>query len=198
MEFNFLPTDNLYKFSAIVGLFLIAFNFYYSNNKIDELGDESIKLLVVLDKQLDLQNRTITNMQALSKHLNDIKSHQTSAIAAGNELVKEGNKKGYIGESNKEKKLLNLYKTENAAVDSGLAQEKYYSDKVEKAKDDLEEVQLQVNQLRYEYDLKNHRVEYYERLLRYCSILGIIISTWGFWNWFKFQKIQDKSFLKPS
>src|SRR5690242_14427128 len=63
MNFNFLPTDNLFKFLAISGLFILIFNLYYSGEEYFKVREERAKFTSQLANQIELVKKVISKKE---------------------------------------------------------------------------------------------------------------------------------------
>lgn len=182
------PTDNLYKFCAIVGLFLIIFNSYYNMELLIETGNELTKLI-------GDQKKYSIELSIHEKKRIVFSEKLKIAVAQKEDLIKN------------QKKLLSLLQTKRdpnqiKELDSEVEKATQESYRITKSLDSLNELQskeynsLQLKEVEIEtkhqlIKRQEIRADIYSKYMWTGVILGFILSFFGFFNWYKIQKKMD-------
>lgn len=205
MNFNFIPTDNLYKFMAISGLFLFVFNYYYSREQIYMLQEEAIKLerrqKFVMAEYTELNSILAAGVKSgkeISTALDAARNNRIqladSLIHALEALIKK--------ESKSNRARIQTLDAKIASAEKEISRlEKKYADWSKKTLslggDDSNRNRIDslVELANFEgklLALKTSKYENYERALVIGSIVSVFLIAVGFSKWIELQLMADR------
>jgi len=187
------PTDNLYKFCAIVGIILVVFNSYYNLEMKIETGNELTKLIGEQKKLLIKSKNHEENLIEFKKILkNDLqnKSQLTEEVKHHIKLAEQNklSKEELIEISSKIDKSLND-KEFTKKIDS-------INKIIKKEGQALEFEKIEIETKHELISRQETRTEIYSTYMWFGIITGLILSVFGFVNWWKIQKEIDKQQIK--
>lgn len=184
------PTDNLYKFCAILGLVLIVFNSYYNFEMAFNTEKEISILEIDLKKTkffVDKYNEDVeVNNQAM-KYLISFLDKNNKLLDSINNLIISGRV-----EKIKSDKLNEFIDNKQAEYKSKI------DDNTLKLHNDREKIFLNFIESEKKSNLIKIEIEKLRKhtwFLFAGGILGIFLSFFGFYNWYKIQKLNDKSLI---
>lgn len=162
-----LPTDNLYKFIALSGVFLLCFSMYFVKDKIYTLGER------VYEENLKIAELTI-KINFFKEDISAFKKLSKNTVLAQQGKLQEDNSKISIYINDAEfKELRRTIKSKQLQIQI-----------------DSEKIKIS---LKYTQHLLNE-VESYNNQLYFWSITFLLMSAYGFQMWYK--KVQKPLDLK--
>ena len=168
-----LPTDNLYKFIALTGFFLMVFSFGYKEYRNHQFNIENTKINVA-EKLLEFK---IENKKTLVEHSRKLRDFELNVMESENNNMTKEELNKYI------EKFISSYKTEISEAEL----EWYYNDAGEL---------LKISELTNVYVGRTKKLNW---ILNLSIFIGLISMISGFYLWYiKLQKYQDIILLKKS
>lgn len=182
MDIPGIPTDNLYKFCAILGLTLLVFNTYYSTEMSYKAKEETIKFRGESDlaKRNNIEiERQIKTLEAEYKKAESQANYCMSRLG----LVESQRKKFIQNDKTSiefENLIVNLHKQASDAQD--VVRDIFY-----KLTGLMENQIKEVYKKDTKYKLKSLAVEKHYKYNLYLligNIIGIVLASWGFRKWY--------------
>lgn len=152
-----LPTDNLYKFISLSGVFVFCFGLYFTNIKIDDLNERIYK------EDLKIAEWTV-NADWLKREIDEIERIQLNSIA---------NQKGEFEYSESKLHLM---------VSDAEFKIRWADIKDKSQKQQLELARIQEGR-KYTNKLVS-KVNRYSKAGNWIMIVSILISAFGFFLWY--------------
>lgn len=184
------PTDNLYKFCAIIGLILIIFNSYYNFEMLLDTGTELTKLI-------GEQKKHSIKLKSHEKITKDYTQELQNAIDLKNNFFKENERKLLALDQNKlSKKQHNELHIEIESTiqrDDKLDKNLAFLNKIRN--EEYQSIQIEEVEIETKHGLikqQQKRIDTYSNFMWLGVILGSFLSVYGFSNWIKIQKAMDK------
>ena len=161
-----LPTDNLYKFLAIAGLFVVGYSNYFFHK-----ADVELSLNVYLEETKSSEYRIRSN--GLSEHSENIRDLVENSIAVGNGTYTYNKDKLQLEYSNDE--IKNLIRN----LEESLIETKVLLSNTEKSLVRLKHLTAQL--------------KLYGILRMIFTLIGVVLTYFGFKLWYdRVQKPQDE------
>ncbi len=192
--FNNLPTDNLYKFCALLGLGLMVFNSYYNFEMLSKSNQDMILFNGELKKHLYELALHEKKAKKLFGELKQTIKFREDYIKKQESLVSTY-KKNNLTKSEIQDLNISIDRDENVWVENGKfidSLQKAFNSEQESLKLKTIDIDTKSNQIDYE----NNKTNYYTIFLFLGSIIGVYLTKYGFSNWIKIQKIMDKNLKK--
>jgi hypothetical protein len=201
MNFNFIPTDNFHKFLAISGLFILILSIYYPTEEIFKISEEEVRIIRQQDQTLAILKRSTKQHEASLKSIHEVNDAYRKSIDQLHQeeaLLKEFDLKPTRKAAIRILALDDSVKITRALIDS-LENIR----KIVEIDEALLEKQVDsaTSLVDYNHDLlelKEHKYDYYQKVLFYSSLVAAFLISFGFVGWYEYQQKLNESLFRST
>lgn len=195
MNFNSFPTDNLYKFLALTGLFLVVFNVFFTGDAVYEINERYLDHIDVIENESSLLKEATIESQAFVEALEEYEKAYRKAFIQLNTLD-VAVKKAELNPNKTTVRYALLLRDSLTDVKNSLDST---SESLGLVRLKLQRKRARIDSLSMLSARNKRRLEnieakhnYFRNLLFFGSLMGAIMMVYGFYKWIELQTRLDQ------